>query len=60
MKFRATALNKEGFTFSFIFCNPNWNGAREIAERELEKLVNNDKLHTSNGPWIVKSFDVTA
>lgn len=63
MKFRATAYNDLGMTFQFTFCNPNWNGIKEVARKTLDQVVSDNKLHQKYGPWdyiILRSVDVTA
>ena len=52
-QFRAVAVNKEGWTFSFSFTHPNWNGARE---RAIEVMLARDEAK-KYGPWELKSFD---
>lgn len=56
--YRAVARNEKGDRFSFVFLADNWNGITANAEKELKNIINADKLHRSNGPFVVISIDV--
>jgi hypothetical protein len=59
-KFRATAFNEKGFTFTFFFKNENWVGIEDTARLALDLLVEADPLHQKNGPWNFRNIDVSA
>lgn len=60
MKFRATAYNESGLTFSFTFKNFNWNGVAEAARKALDEAIEADVMHQKYGPWDFRGVDVTA
>lgn len=57
IKYRATAYNKSGDTFSFTFVNPNWSGIDEVAANALHVIVINNKMHKQYGPWSYKNIE---
>lgn len=59
MRFRATAFNGNGDTFQFWFCNPNWNGIYEVAQKALDDAVEKDAMHKKYGPWHFRNIDVS-
>lgn len=60
MRFKATAYNENGDTFSFTFQNFNWNGIDEAARKALAAAVAADSTHQKYGPWNYRGIDVTA
>lgn len=53
MRYRATARNKDGWTFVFFF---GGNGTPDEAQRELNRIVSEDDQHLKYGPWNVNGI----
>ena len=55
MRYRATARNKDGWTFMFFFFGLD-GGTEDEAQRELNRIVSEDDQHLKYGPWVVNGI----
>lgn len=56
--YKAVAKNNQGWTFTFTFQAYNWYDMQNVADQALQKIVNNDPLRLSNGPWVAHRIDI--
>jgi hypothetical protein len=59
-KYRATAFNADGLTFTFWFYNENWHSIQAVARQALDEIVRNDPSHSKYGPWDFHHIDIAA